>query len=158
MRSTDDKAKQYALKILRYRGRSLKELKEKLIRKGFSETSIASTINYLQYVGLIDDHALAEALKREAMNTKFLSQYATRRFMIHRGIPKEIVDSLFIPDEKKDVENAKRILEKKLKVIHKYPDKKIKKRLHDLLLRRGYSFETIKTIMMDTHIQGRFKK
>lgn len=151
MRSTDDNAKQYALKLLRYRGRSLKELEEKLIRKGFPKTAIASTINYLQHIGLIDDRALAEALKRKAMNIKFLSQYATRRFMLHRGIPKEIIDSLFIPNEKEDIENAKRLIEKKLKIMNKYPDKKINKRLHDLLLRRGYSFETIKAVMIDKY-------
>ncbi|MEW6162133.1 MAG: regulatory protein RecX [Nitrospirota bacterium] len=142
-----DKARQYALKLLGYRGRSRKELEERLTKKGFSETVVSSTINYLRDVGLIDDRALAEALKREAITTKLFSQYGARKFMLTRGIPREIVDSMFIPDEKEDIENAKRLVDKKLRIMKNYPAEKIKRRLYNLLLRKGYSFETIEAVL-----------
>ena len=147
MRGSDDKARLYALKLLSYRGRSAKELEKRLSRKGFSKTVISSTIKYLKHTGLVNDRTLAEALRREAMSTKLLSRYATKKLMIKRGIPKEIVDDMFIADERKDIENAKRLIDRKLKTMKHYPAEKIKRRLHDLLLRRGYSFDTIKAVL-----------
>lgn len=149
MRGSDDKARLYALKLLSYRGRSIKELEERLRRKGFPKTVISSTINYLKHTGLVNDRTLAEALKRDAMSTKLLSQYATKKFMMKRGIPKEIVDDLFIAGERKEIENAKCLIDRKLKTMKQYPAEKIKRRLYDLLLRKGYSFETIKTVLSE---------
>jgi len=149
LRGSVDKARLYALKLLSYRGRSAKELEERLKRKGFPKTVISSTIRYLKRTGLVNDRALAEALKREATSKKLLSHYAARRFLITRGIPKEIVDSLFIPDDREDIETAKRLIERKLKTMKNCPTEKIKKRLHSLLLRRGYSFETIKAVLLE---------
>lgn len=125
----------------------MRELEERLRRKGFPENVVFSTLKYLKQTGLVDDRALAEALKREAVTTKLLSQYGARIFMLTRGIPKEIVDSMFILDEKEDVENAKKLIDKKLRVMRDFPEEKMKRRLHNLLLRKGYSFETIKTVL-----------
>lgn len=143
----DDKARQYALKLLSYRGRSVRELEERLRRKKFPDHVVSSTMRHLKHTGFLDDKALAEALKREAMSTKFLSQYGARKFMLARGISREIVDSMFSPDEKDDIKNASRLVDKKLRIIENLPDEKIKRRLYNLLLRKGYSFETIKSVL-----------
>jgi regulatory protein len=143
----EDKVRQYALRLLSYRGRSARELEERLRRKGFPGYVISSTIRHLKHTGLIDDKALAEALKREAMATKFLSQYGAMRFMLARGISREIVDSVFSPDDKEDIKNANRLVDKKLRIIENLPAGKIKRRLHNLLFRKGYSLETIESVL-----------
>lgn len=143
----EDKARQYALRLLSYRGRSIRELQERLRQKGFPGHVVSSTIRHLKLTGLIDDKALAESLKIEAMTTKFLSQYGAKRFMLARGISREIVDSVFSPDEKEDIKNANRLVDKKLRIIDNLPDEKIKRRLHNLLFRKGYSFETIESVL-----------
>lgn len=143
------KARQYALKLLSYRGRSEKELKERLIKKGITKSVASSTINYLKHIGLIDDKALAETLKREALTTKLLSQNGAKRFMLNRGIPREFVNMVFSFDEKEDIENARRLVDKKLRAYKNYSPEIAKRRLHGLLFRRGYSFETIKRVLKD---------
>ena len=135
------------MKLLSYRGRSVKELRERLRRKKFPDDVVSSTIRHLQYIGLLDDISLAEALKREAMTTKFLSQYGAKRFMLERGIPGEIVDSIFRYDEAEDINNAERLIEKKMKIIEALPAEKRKRRLSHLLLRKGYSFEIIESVL-----------
>ena len=100
------------MRLLGYRGRSVRELKERLTRKGFPDDVVSSTIRHLQHVGLLDDIALAEALKREAITTRFLSQYGAKKFMLERGISKEIVNSIFSHSETEDINNAKRLVEK----------------------------------------------
>jgi regulatory protein len=143
----DDKARHYALKLLSYRGRSVRELQKRLKMTGFPENVVSSTINYLQHAGLVNDRALAEDLKRKAITTKLLSQNNARRFMLTRGIPKEIVDSMLIFDEKEDRENAKKLIDKRLRLIKNCPPEKIKRRLYNLLFRKGYSFETINSVL-----------
>ena len=147
LKSTEDEAKQYALKLLSYRGRSVKELKERLRRKKFPDDVVSCTIGHLQRVGLLDDKALAESLKREALTTKFLSQYGAKRFMLERGISREIIDLTLSNDETEDINNAKRLVEKKMKIIDALPAEKRKRRLSHLLLRKGYSFEIIETVL-----------
>jgi regulatory protein len=144
-----DKAKQYALKLLSYRGRSEKELEERLIKKGITKTVASSTIKYLKHLGLIDDMALAETLKREALTTKLLSQNGARRFILNRGIPCEIVNQILSKDENTDIDNARRLIDKKLRAFKDYSSETVKRRLYNLLFRRGYSFETINKVLKE---------
>jgi len=148
----NDKARYYALKLLSYRGRSEKELEGKLREKGFPETVTSSTLHHLKQVGLINDRTLAEALKRQATTAKMLGQKGVRRFMVNRGIPRDIIDSMFISDEKEDIENAKRLVEKKLRIVRDYPAEKIRRRLYNLLQRKGYSYDTIKMVLKNKNL------
>jgi regulatory protein len=147
LKGLQNKARQYAFKLLSYRGRSEKELEERLIKKGITKTVTSSTINYLKDMGLIDDMALAETLKREAVTTKLLSQNGAKKFILNRGISREIVDLVFSNDENEDIENARRLVDKKLKTFKNYSSETVRRRLYNLLLRRGYSFETIMAVL-----------
>lgn len=131
----------------------MRELEDRLKRKRFSDNVVSSTIRHLQQAGLLDDVELAENLKREAMTTKFLSQYGAKQFMLARGISREIVDSIFRHDEKEDIKNAKRLIDKKMKIIESLPAKTIKRRLSHLLLRKGYSFEIIGAVLKQINVK-----
>jgi regulatory protein len=147
LKNLEDKAKHYALRLLSYRGRSVKELEERLRRKKFPADVVSSIISKLQRAGFLDDVALAEALKREATKTKFLSHYGAKRLMLSRGIAREIVDLVFSPDKAEDIDNARRLVEKKLRIIDNLPAEKKKRRLYQLLIRKGYSFEIIESVL-----------
>ncbi len=137
------------MKLLSYRGRSEEEMGERLRKKGFTKKTASSTINYLKHIGLIDDMALAETIKKEAQTTKLLSQNGSRRFMINRGIPRAIVDMVVSHDENEDIENARRLVDKKLKAYRNYSSDAVNRRLHNFLFRRGYSFETIMAVLKE---------
>jgi regulatory protein len=144
-----DKAKHYALKLLTYRGRSEKELDERLTKKGIAKTVVSSTIDYLRGIGLVDDRALAESLKREALTRKLLGHSGAKRFLINRGIPRGIVETVFTYDENEDVQNARRLVDKKLTSYRNCPRQTARRRLYNLLLRRGYSSETIMKVLKE---------
>jgi regulatory protein len=114
---------------------------------------VSSAINHLQHTGLINDLALADDLKRKAITIKLLSQGSARRFMLTRGIPKEIVDRTLICDEKQDRENARKLIDRKMRTLKNYPLEKIKRRLYALLLRKGYSYETIKVVLKENNLK-----
>jgi regulatory protein len=146
LNGSQNKARQYALKLLSYRGRSERELEERLIKKGISKAEAFSAIEYLKHAGLIDDKSLAETLKREALTTKMLSRNGARRFMMNRGIPVDIADMVFSETDDTDIDNAARFAEKKFRVLKNYPPETAKRRLYGLLSRRGYSSDTIMTV------------
>ena len=108
---------------------------------------IFSTIKYLRQIGLIDDMLLAESLKREAMSIKLLGQHGARRLMLHRGIPQHIVDVVLHLYEKEDIFNAQKLVDKKLRSLETYPLEKARRRIYNLLLRKGYSYEIINKVM-----------
>jgi regulatory protein len=149
----DNKAKGYALKLLSYRGRSEKELRERLRRKGISETVITSVLKHLKQTGLVDDISLAEALKRAAIDTKMLSRAGAMLYVLGKGIPREIVTLVFGKDDTSDAENAGRFIDKRLRSLKDYPPEVVRRRLYKLLSRRGYSYETIKVALKNKHFR-----
>lgn len=149
MTGSHDKAKHYALKLLTYRGRSEKELEERLTKKGIAKTVVSSTIDYLRRIGLLDDRALAESLKREAITRKLLGHNGAKRFAINRGIPRGLVDAVFGEDETEDIENARTLVDKKLTSYRNCSRQTARRRLYNLLLRRGYSSDTIMKALKD---------
>ena len=149
MTDSHDKAKKYALKLISYRGRSERELKERLINKGFHKAVASSTVQELKQLGLIDDRSLAETLKREALSRKFLSQQGARRFLHHRGIPHELINQVLDNDETIDISNAQRLVHKKIKTLKNNSSLQVKRKLYGLLARRGYSSGTIRKVLKD---------
>jgi regulatory protein len=150
LKDLQNKAKQYALKLLSYRGRSEKELKERMTGKGFSDTLISSTIDHLRKLGFVNDVSLAESLKREATANKFFSRNSARRYMLNRGISRDIIHTVCGQDGEEDLQNAQRYIEKKFRVLKSFPPATVKRRLYAQLLRRGYSPETISTVLKNT--------
>jgi regulatory protein len=151
LKGSRDKARQYALKLLSYRGRSVKELQERLRGKGIPESAVSSAIRHLKDMGLIDDVSLAESLKREAETTRMLSQKGAKKYLFSRGIPRDIIERVFSHEDNPDVENAGRLVDKKMKVLGGYPAEIVKRRLYGLLSRRGYSSETILKVLKNKY-------
>jgi regulatory protein len=140
-------ARKYSFMLLSYRGRSEKELRERLEKKGFSGRHIAGTLIYLKQAGLLDDHALALDLKRQAFHNKLLGYAGARSFLISRGVPDDIVDTSLTYDEEAEVQKIQKLIDKKLKSMGDYSDKKNARRLRDFLARKGYSYSAIRTAL-----------
>jgi regulatory protein len=147
-----NKARTYALKLLSYRGRSEQELRERLKRKGFSQIEAIATIHDLKQSGLVDDANLAETLKWEAFTAKLLSTEGAKRYVLGRGIPRDIAETAFSRDEKRDKENARRLVEKKLRVLKNYPFATVRRRLYNLLARKGYPSGLIIELLKEKNV------
>lgn len=153
MRGSQNNARQYALKLLSYRARSERELTERLTKRGIPPTAVSSVIQDLKELGLVDDMALAQVLKRQALTTKLMSRSAARRYVLARGVPREIVDLVFAQAEDTDLDNAERLVDKKLRILRNYPVKILERRLYGLLYRRGYSSGTIMKVLKNRKLK-----
>ncbi|MEC4686393.1 MAG: regulatory protein RecX [Nitrospirota bacterium] len=147
-RSSDStsSARGYALRLLSIRGRSERELRDRLRRKGFKEDTIDTTVSALKEFGLIDDPALADDLISYAVNRKSLGTRGVRALLQKRGIPEDIINSSGI-DTIDETKSAEELVRKKVKLFKGLPKEKVMRRLYGMLQRRGHSFETIKRVL-----------
>ena len=146
MKSIEDSwssALRYAIRLLSYRDRSVKELVEKLTSKGISLDIAAKVTDYLKEKGFVDDGRLAESLRRDALERKCLGKRGVKEHLLKRGIPTEIVDGV-VGEEEDYLTAAKKLVEKKMKSMRDLDDEFTKKRLWGILLRRGFSADIIR--------------
>ncbi len=137
--------------LLSYRGRSEKELEERLKKKGFSGNHISATLKRLKEAGYLDDRALALDLKHQAFDNKLLGHTSAKKFLLDRGIPNEIVDTTLEYDEDAETQKIQKLIDKKLRSMGNYSDIRKVKRLRDFLVRKGYSFRTIKNALQKAY-------
>ncbi|MGD0883530.1 MAG: regulatory protein RecX [Thermodesulfovibrionales bacterium] len=138
----DRSALQYSYRLLTYRGRSEKELRERLKQKGFDKHDIDAAVGSLTSNGFLDDRKLASSLRRYAEESKHYGISGTRRFLRERGIPEDIIDVTV--SDMDEIEVARKIVEKKMRTMGEDQPEKAARKLYGILYRRGYSFETIK--------------
>lgn len=144
MTDLGNNAKKYSLKLLGYRGRSEGELRERLGKKGFPEKIIAGTLEYLKKNGFIDDNELAVNLQRQALDNRLLGYRGAQIFMLKRGLSTEVIGSVLRYDEDLELENALKLIEKKLKKRESRLSLSEKRKTWNFLVRRGYSSDTVK--------------
>ncbi|MGD1076558.1 MAG: regulatory protein RecX [Thermodesulfovibrionales bacterium] len=150
----DPSALQYSYRLLTYRGRSEKELRQRLKQKGFDEHDIDSAIVSLTSNGFLDDRKLASALRRYAEESKHYGIAGTRRFLKDRGIPADIIDVTV--NDMDETEVARKIIEKKMRSMVGDQPEKAARKLYGMLYRRGYSSETIKTALEHFELRNDF--
>jgi len=143
-----EKCRNYACKLLKYRSRSEKEIREKLKQKKFSESTITDTLCWLKEKKYLDDRKFAQEW-RESRKRKGYSEKYIRWELKQKGILTEIVNSDFDEQEEllPDKEVAKKLVEKKIKQYKNLEPEKRKQRIQNLLLRRGFSWEIIEEIL-----------
>jgi regulatory protein len=130
--------------LLRYRGRSEKELRDRLTKKGYQQEDIGAAVVYLKEYGYLDDRALAENLKHQAMTGKLLGFEGTRRFMRQRGLPRDIIDGAMRYDEATELVTLEKLIDKKRRTVEKYPEPRRTRSLIGFLMRKGYPLHLIR--------------
>lgn len=152
MKDSLAEAKKYALRLLSYRDRTEKEIRERLEKKGFDDEHINIVINKLKETGLIDDIRCAIFIKEDAIQRKLLSSTSAKSYAIRKGIAKDVAEQIFNENEDWDIDNAKKLIDKKMRFIKKYPDNIKFKKIYNLLSRKGYSYEVIRKVLKEVNI------
>ncbi|MEE9523646.1 MAG: RecX family transcriptional regulator [Thermodesulfovibrionales bacterium] len=148
MKDSVSNAKNHALRLIRYRDRSEKELSDRLKQKGFSSGTVSEMIELLKSAGLVNDPSLANSLEDIAKNVKFLGNMGTEFFLKKRGISENIISEMSISDTN-EFERAINFIEKKSRSLSHYSLKAQVRKIKGLLLRRGYAFETVNRVIAE---------
>ncbi len=134
-------AKDVALKFLSFRRRTEKQIREKLKKKEFDEKTIEATIDKLKEFDLINDLEFATSWVKERLVFKPRGKRLLKQELWKKGINKDIIEQVtkeLCQDEDK---SAFQLVEKIKKRYKNLEPQVAKRRMYNLLLRRGFSYE-----------------
>ncbi|HOW28553.1 MAG TPA: regulatory protein RecX [Elusimicrobiota bacterium] len=143
-------AMDYALLLLKYRGRAEKEIRSRLRRKKFPDDIIGQTVTRLMEVGLLNDAALAETWVDSRLRAGE-GPYRVRQKLLSRGLDKGVVDETLKnhKDRGQEDEAAREFLAKKFKTMGRGNEKTLYHRLGSALARRGFSPDCIHDVLKE---------
>src|SRR5947209_5787543 len=85
-------AKDRALRLLRVRDRSRRELERRLLRAGFEPEEVAAALEDLTAVGLIDDERFAAAVAEHARSGRIAGRRAVMSSLMASGVDRETAE------------------------------------------------------------------
>jgi len=139
------RAKTIAINYISYRPRSAQEVVTKLTRKGFSPDLARKVVQRLQDLRMIDDLEFARMFTRDRKRRRPLGRALLRRSLHAKGIAPHFVEQVLrevVTDEDQE-HAAAQLAAKHLRIsqhsYQKLDEARRRKRLHDYLLRRGFS-------------------
>lgn len=143
------KAKSYAYRLLAIRPRSIKEIKEKLKKKGIEESLALEVIDYLERLGYLNDCQFASAWVNSRISTKPVGLLKLRYELKDKGIDSKIIEEVLnkLKENYNEYKAACSLAKNRMKKLSKIDRLKAKRRIFDYLLRRGFSYELVCEVM-----------
>lgn len=114
---------------------------------GVSEMAVSSLIDKLMKKGMINDKQFASSWV-EARSKKYGPQ-RIRQELFSKGIDRETVDAVFSEQVTGDSKEklAEQLLKRKIKAWKNLEPLKFKKKAYEFLMRRGFEFDFIKSVV-----------
>lgn len=152
--------KESALKIIERTLKTEKEVIRRLEKKGFEKSTIDKTIIFLEKYNFVDDSKYVKCYIKEKLNVD--GKKKIKFNLLKKGIEESTIDAGFkIYDdyEEEYVNSLKRIAEKKYNSLkmNNLDKIKLKKRLYDYLIRKGYSWSEIKLVLNELFSNNDFE-
>lgn len=144
----------YALKLLSFRPRSVQELKGKLsqfsIKRGISSKILDKVLTDLTSQNFINDAEFIKWWVEQRRSFRPKGQRAIRLELLQKGIDKETIEKVLSEDTEEktsEYDLAMKVVNKKIQYFKNLPKEKIKIKTRDLLLRRGFDWEVIHKVI-----------
>ncbi|MEE1131066.1 MAG: recombination regulator RecX [Caryophanon sp.] len=148
------KAFNKALQFLGFQMRSEHEVKEKLLAQGFGEAVILEAIQKLYHYKFLDDAAYSKALLETKKKTQKKGPRAIAQDMHKKGIDKELQQQVLQQySEQEQIDVAMQLAEKLVRSETKKTPMQLKQKIQDLLLRKGYSFAIITSVVENIKLE-----
>jgi len=144
-------AMEMAWRMFSYRPRSREEVRDRLLRKRFSEQVADWVIEKLEGSGHLDDRVFVRTWIRDRMELKRYGRHRIRGELFSKGIDAETInvelDSIYPAD--KEARTASELVEARLQSYLGLDETVVRRRLCQFLLRRGYSAATAQTVIRE---------
>ena len=133
------------MNALTRRGMSKREVERSLLARELDDETVASELDRLEGVGLIDDMALAQNLvgilqERKGLGRSSIAAELTRRLLA----PAAIEYALELVESSDELGRAREIAVKRASQLRSYDRETAVRRLSAFLMRRGYSGSTVR--------------
>ena len=143
-----------ALRLLGYRMRSCAEMKQRLVEKKYPINIIGEVIDKLLKVGYLNDTEFANAFAHDKVRSKKIGPIALRTEFIPHKIETDILEKIIkIVYERYPISDLiNQLLDKKKIQFGTKLDQKTKKRIQELLGRKGFSWNEISSVFTKLEI------
>ncbi|MBQ8807853.1 MAG: regulatory protein RecX [Clostridia bacterium] len=140
-------SRDYALKLIEFRDRTEKEIRDKLLQKGYDTNETEDEIEFLKNYGYINDMRYAKHFTADAINIKKWGKIRIRAELLKRGIDREITDNT-IEDAFEEADDERVFAQMQTRFKNSdFSNMKERTRIFNFFMRRGYTSEEIKGAM-----------
>lgn len=137
-----------AVKYISIRLRSIKEVKDYLLKKGGYNNEVEDAVQKLIESGYLDDDRFTKAFIKDKLKFTTIGDYKIKMQLNKLGVSTSIIeDNMNKIDEHIIEEKIKKIIEKDKKTNKKYSGQILKNKIYNHLLNQGYSQEKVITII-----------
>ncbi len=138
-----------AVRLLNYRMRTVKELRQRLEGKGITPPIIGRVIERLAALRLVDDSVFAEVYVADKGASKPLGKRELARRLREKGVSKENISEALsvIGSEEKQLELAIAAAAVKIRSLERFSGKKKQEKLMAFLLRRGFEWSVVRKVV-----------
>jgi len=140
-----------SLRMLERREHAVRELQDKLLKKGFSKDNVSLVLENLINLNLLSDKRFAEVFVRARIKYKRRSPKAIYFELLKRGVDKDLIENeLQQLDEEVILENARELARKKLRSLNNRNSENKLEKLRSHLAYKAYSTGIINKIIEET--------
>lgn len=137
-----------SLRLLTATPKTRKELKKKLLEKGYPEAVAEKTLDGLEKQGFLSDKAYAKNLVARLTHEKPSGRRKISFEMKRRGVPAKIQEEVLSGiTNQEETERAKELATYKWEQAARLEPLKRKKKVFDFLLRRGFDFQIVRDVI-----------
>ena len=146
-RDAVDRAVSAAMRALDQRMQTGREVRTRLLRKGFEPEAIDAALEKLTEHGYLNDERFAELWIENRLAHRPRGQRMLEQELRQKGIDREIVQETVAGMEIDDRAAALDLANKRLKSVQRLPPDEQKKKLTGILARRGFDYGTIRATL-----------
>lgn len=137
-----------AIKYISVRLRSTKEIKDYLIKRGYSLDVVEAAIKELLNNKYLDDDIFTKAYIKDKLSFTSKGDYKIKMELVQLGIDNNIIESnIAMIDEDILINRIKKSIEKDIKTNKKYKGVVLKNKIYNHLITQGYSKEKVLNVI-----------
>lgn len=141
--------KEVALNYASYKPRTVKQIRDKLKSKQFSEDDILIAIDFLNEFNYLDDLKFSREFIEQTLRKKPAGKVKLKNDLYQKGVEKEVIDQAlteFYPEDE-SFDLALQAADKKMRMLKTKPEVKQKRSLISFLQGRGFKWDVIKKVL-----------
>jgi len=151
-----DKAKQAAVNLLSYRPRSIKEVSNRLVHKGWNKDLADRVTGELVDKGYLNDEEFAAIFARDKAKNKCLGPVALKSELIKTGVAQKIIEQTIeaVYSKYPADELIQRLMKKRGIDLDVPLVKKEKQRFINLLKRKGFTWDQMESVVRNLSVKA----
>ena len=141
-----------AVRLLAAKPRSVKELRERLLEKEWTNGAIVDEVlEKLKEYDYVNDEQFAKSLAASKLRRKPMGKRLLKQRLSQKKLDKETVEQAIekVYEDTPEDEVIERAIKKRLRIKGKPETREDTKKFYDFLLRQGFSYEVVSTKMRE---------